>query len=618
MMKNAVLLFLSEIHLTKGKYLSSTSYHAAPFADIKCIQTNEAAVKYLLQKLAGQQEMLDYIFAFSTQKTKESISYLDGKTGQQVSAIQRDIFASEVARVCPELADRVIYVDYDENCSAERIVSYVLKMVDKIRAVLGNEADSWRIHTDLTGGMRHAAVLMLSVLHMLKYSGIEIGQAIYANYFREDTSRNRIEDVSSIHRMFELVSSTDSCINFASMREVEKYFAAVPASEISKCLKDLLVSMQDFSDAVKICRTGRFEQSLKKLAANLQEFKNYQGKSAQEQLFAQVLETLEKDYGDIIKVEPSRADIIRWCIKKGFLQQAMTLFTEWMPGELVKRKLYYPSPVYDSEIRATCRKSDMGYKLFENVFVYDFCSTLEKLREKKENNKPYGITKHSLSMVKIYFQNHQTGPLPEYIDKKLWKSFMQEVEHIADYQRQIRAGRLHIRDFVAEHECLAMVVEGRKKIDGKRNGWKLYDYLMDYKLNAQTIYNYLTAVPGELLRELLERMSVVPDETQTNQVSIIEVPATPYYADDYSNLILSTGTFNWDDRKETICRMLNEGIVCTDTSDLENLLYVMEILSWLRKQRNEINHAYNGVDVASSEDVERYILLALKKIEELG
>ena len=77
---------------------------------------------------------------------------------------------------------------------------------------------------------------------------------------------------------------------------------------------------------------------------------------------------------------------------------------------------------------------------------------------------------------------------------------------------------------------------------------------------------------------------------------------------------MSTGSFNWDDRKESICRMLTEGIVCTDTSDIENLLYVMEILSWLRKQRNEINHAYNGVDVASSEDVEHYIMLALKKL----
>ena len=63
---------------------------------------------------------------------------------------------------------------------------------------------------------------------------------------------------------------------------------------------------------------------------------------------------------------------------------------------------------------------------------------------------------------------------------------------------------------------------------------------------------------------------------------------------------------------------MTEGIVCTDTSDIENLLHIMEILTWLRKQRNEINHAYNGVDVASSEDVENYIMLALKKIEQLS
>lgn len=618
MMKNAVLLFLSEIHLTEGKYLSSTSYHAAPFADIACIQTNEAAVKYLLQKLAGQQETLDYIFAFSTQKTKESISYFDARTGQQLSAVQRDIFASEVVKVCPELSEKIVYVDYDENCSAESIVAYVLRMVDKIRAVLGNEADGWRIHTDLTGGMRHAAVLMLSVLHMLKYSGIEIGQAIYASYFRGDISRNRIEDVSSIHRMFELVSSTDSCINFASMHEVKNYFSAVSEREISKRLRELLVSMQDFSDAVKICRTGRFEQSLRKLAVNLQEFKNYQGKSAQEQLFAQVLETLERDYGDIIKAEPSRIDIIRWCIKKGFLQQAMTLFTEWMPGELVKRKLYYPSPLYDLEIRETCQKSDMGYKLFENVFVYDFGIKLENLREKKANNKPNGITKNSLSMVRSYFKNNQTGPLPEYIDKRLWKSFMQEIKYVAAYQEQIRAGRLYIGDFVSEHECLAMVLDGRKKVDVKRKEWQLYDYLMDYNVTSKSICNYLTAMPGDLLYTLLEKLSVLPVEPQPEQVPVIEVPLTHYYAYDYSNLILSTESFNWDNRKESICRMMTEGIVCTDTSDIENLLHIMEILTWLRKQRNEINHAYNGVDVASSEDVENYIMLALKKIEQLS
>ena len=195
---------------------------------------------------------------------------------------------------------------------------------------------------------------------------------------------------------------------------------------------------------------------------------------------------------------------------------------------------------------------------------------------------------------------------------------MQEIKSVAAYQEQIRAGRLYIGDFVSEHECLAMVLDGRKKVDVKRKEWQLYDYLMDYNVTSKSICNYLTAMPGDLLYTLLEKLSVLPVEPQPEQVPVIEVPLTHYYAYDYSNLILSTESFNWDNRKESICRMMTEGIVCTDTSDIENLLHIMEILTWLRKQRNEINHAYNGVDVASSEDVENYIMLALKKIEQLS
>ena len=100
------------------------------------------------------------------------------------------------------------------------------------------------------------------------------------------------------------------------------------------------------------------------------------------------------------------------------------------------------------------------------------------------------------------------------------------------------------------------------------------------------------------------------------------------------NMVVSTGfaviTANWSayryfiyqfliqaatiENLSTIAQSAVSAYPSINTSDIENLLYVMEILSWLRKQRNEINHAYNGVDVASSENVEHYIMLALKKL----
>lgn len=189
-------------------------------------------------------------------------------------------------------------------------------MVDTIRDSIGADGREWNIYTDLTGGMRHAATLMLAVLHMLKYIGIGIGDAFYANYNRRQPDRNRIERVTVIHRMFELVSSTDAFINYARLDEIESYFQQVPASAQSQQLRQLLESFGRFSAAVQICRVGLFDQALQDMAQSVAEFKAYKGKSAQEKLFAQVLETLEQDYGTIFNPQSTHMDIIRWCIRK--------------------------------------------------------------------------------------------------------------------------------------------------------------------------------------------------------------------------------------------------------------------------------------------------------------
>ena len=214
-MKNGVLLFLSEVHLTNTGHLVETIYQTPEQETVSCHQTNGATVKYLSKILASQGESIDRIFAFSTRRTQENIEYLAGPDNRSQQALQRDIFLQDVAEILPDARERIVYVDFDENCPAESTMDYVMLMVDTIRDSIGADGREWNIYTDLTGGMRHAATLMLAVLHMLKYIGIGIGDAFYANYNRRQPDRNRIERVTVIHRMFELVSSTDAFINYA-------------------------------------------------------------------------------------------------------------------------------------------------------------------------------------------------------------------------------------------------------------------------------------------------------------------------------------------------------------------------------------------------------------------
>lgn len=69
-------------------------------------------------------------------------------------------------------------------------------------------------------------------------------------------------------------------------------------------------------------------------------------------------------------------------------------------------------------------------------------------------------------------------------------------------------------------------------------------------------------------------------------------------------------------RKQNIENMLDSGVaVCG--SDSDRVLAVLEILHWIRNQRNQINHAYDGDEVADTGEIEMKIVYALDCIEEM-
>ena len=61
------------------------------------------------------------------------------------------------------------------------------------------------------------------------------------------------------------------------------------------------------------------------------------------EIFAKIIDTIEFEYGNLIGENVNRMDIIKWCIKKEFWQQAMTLCTEWLPEEIVDRGICEPT-----------------------------------------------------------------------------------------------------------------------------------------------------------------------------------------------------------------------------------------------------------------------------------
>ena len=127
-------------------------------------------------------------------------------------------------------------------------------------------------------------MMMLSVMQLLKYRGIRTMSVLYSNR-NEQTGRKCNRHLPHV----QLISGADEFINFGSTREITAY---MEGSEQTRETKRLLQTMRDFTNAVRICRTGKITPLAKKLQEALRDFEQAGAVSLQEKIFSAHLGSL--------------------------------------------------------------------------------------------------------------------------------------------------------------------------------------------------------------------------------------------------------------------------------------------------------------------------------------
>lgn len=298
-MKHILLLFLSEIHLNSDQTLSISLYKRGDGSQVPCIQTNESAVRFTAEKLQHQGEQLDCLFYFSTRKTQEIIHYMD-TAGQKHALTHEALF---LKRIRP-LVSSFIRIDYNEKSQTDESIRQIMEMADSVRSFIANQhwnPEEVRLHADLTGGFRHASMMMLSVMQLLKYQGIQTTEVLYSN-----RNEHEVEDVTDIYRMFNLVSGADEFVNFGSTREITSY---MEGHEQTPETTRLLQTMRDFTNAIRICRTGQIAPLAHQLQNAMKQFEISGAVSLQEKIFQHVLEIFKSEYGSLLTANFSNLDI---------------------------------------------------------------------------------------------------------------------------------------------------------------------------------------------------------------------------------------------------------------------------------------------------------------------
>lgn len=328
-MKNVILTNLSTFNdkAVSGKYDSDIGV-------IEGTQTNDAPMKYLLRYLSDKAEDIK-IIAIVTEEADSSFLNLEGVIEAFRAESSKNIKIKKVS-VCE----------------------------DKIEASVGEIVAEFsagdNVFVDTTGGFRSSIYLLMAVIRVLEYSGISVSKAIYSKFSRNNESANRIVDVTWQYRMFELINSVNSFSNFGNSYELEAFFSFSD----NEAIKETISAMNDFSDAIAVCRTADLSAILERLNNALEVLQNTKLESMDMLLFQQLISLIRKKF----YMENNRLEypsIVKWCLDNRLIQQAVTIYVEKMPEYLFSTKVlsYDPTSVNTGSFS---KNFDIYYNLLYN------------------------------------------------------------------------------------------------------------------------------------------------------------------------------------------------------------------------------------------------------------
>lgn len=346
MKHHGMLLFLSDVKATSEGKISTTTYTGIG----ECHTTNESAVRYMLQHLEPSGTSLEKLFALVTKKVRDEeitcgrskqLFYDDGKTWTHVAYFKR-----RMEQFIPHIEAVMEEAPYHEEATIQENMQSIVTMARKIEAYIDTlpDEDTLVLHADCTGGMRHAAMIMMALLRLLQYNRrIQIGDILYSNF-----NKHIVEKANDIYGLFDLIAGAEEFVRFGSVNTMKEYYQSQEEHTESAALKpsahlqELTNAMEEFADAIKVCNAGVFEQAVRDLKEGMNHFEEYMERGdttgLSDDFMGRLYGRIKAEYKLLLE-DYDEVRLIQWCVEKDYIQQALTLYTEAIPEFFGKHQL---------------------------------------------------------------------------------------------------------------------------------------------------------------------------------------------------------------------------------------------------------------------------------------
>lgn len=567
-----MLLFVSPVRRNEDGSITKSCYKDI---DGGTYQTNESAVKYLYNRIG----IIDKIFAIVSGKAREAVDILKPvdmlKNSTQQHIINQSSFSffKERIQTCVRKDSDIIECEFDDsgvnghmnNLNAIRQLTH--KVMD-VKKQWGQE--DIIMHADLTGGFRSSNMMMIGAMRFLEYSNFKMGMVLYSNW-EYDRKENWVDSGKKVYDFFDLVAGAEDFVNYGSAKELKKYYGRI--SDKSKGIENILAAMDNFSEQIQLCHTGKlFDDAIKDLKNSLAYFDDPDKVKANlnDSLFWTMIQTIREKYFPLLKSDSNTLDRIRWCVENSFIQQALTFYTNDVPEYLMEKKLFDVSSEYqvkfDDAYREYKKDKDNETENFFKVGIFmiedslvtiardEFCTLIKKQFELRLHNKQVN-----------YLTDTQINEIKEWEIKYKGKLRISNVDKIVDFYKMLPE----------------LCRFGQDKNELLKRSAFISKLILKYDKRNKDIAE--DSSKRDLLWRLLEYCGKISSKDLA-YASGIDIKSIDQYG-----LMFKNGVFvsNYNDR---------------------NVITILDDYAWIKNERNAANHAHDDLEQPSITEVSERLL----------
>ncbi len=332
-----------------------------------------AAVPFYLQRICeflsngnndDDQDRI-YFAKMSDAKYKGSKEYME----QVKSYLSKYAFSGDADTISLNDISVDIVKLYEEGTGTKKEeIKIFFEVIDCIKSV----GDDINLYLDMQGGDRNAIAQMNAIVNLLEDQGVRT-EARYAIQYDSNKVEHPINEVSEKYSAYQLIGAMQAFKKYGRGQSLIDYFETKKTNQD----KEVLEAIEHASDAIRLCDMNEFDKAVSKIEQirKKREHRKEEKKTELDIVFEDIQKDYEKLFGQGKGMYIAK---IKWCLEKGFLQQALTIIESKIPEYLYQRGI----------ITVDMEKSIKGEKK-ENGRWHSYENTEKKVSEILESLKRF-------------------------------------------------------------------------------------------------------------------------------------------------------------------------------------------------------------------------------------